>query len=156
MSQFKPKVGQICQMIYTTADAPQWVNCLPKAISSHGIAASIDVVNEGEKTLWFDSFQINRAIVFRPIVPECKQWSSKDSGDVYEMVCLSNLFTTEPCLPLSVIFKNKDDEIYSMGAVDFLNSYVPKLSVPSMVEQDEQCDILDSQDEPVVVAEGIQ
>lgn len=156
MSLFEPQVGQVCQMIYTTADVPQWINCLPKAASSHGIAVSIDVINEGEKTLWFDRFQINRNIVFRPIVPECKLWDAKDSDDVYEMVCLSNVFTAKPGFPLTVIFKNKDNEIFSMDAVDSLDNYEPKPSELSMEEQSEQCDILNSQDEPVVVAGELQ
>ncbi|HFP9309466.1 TPA: hypothetical protein ACHOZC_003465 [Raoultella ornithinolytica] len=149
---FEPKVGQVCQMIYTTADVPQWINCLPKAASSHGIAVSVDIINEGEKTLWFDNFQINRVIVFRPIVPECKQWAAKDSDDIYEMVCLSNVVTAKPGFPLTVIFKNKDDEIFSMNAADFLDSYEPKFSDQTTSEQSEQCEIIDSQDEPVVVS----
>lgn len=34
MSQFAPKVNEPCQMIYTSADNPQWINCLPKAASA--------------------------------------------------------------------------------------------------------------------------
>ncbi|HGL3854442.1 TPA: hypothetical protein ACKE3U_003770 [Klebsiella aerogenes] len=155
MYHFEPQVGQLCQMIYTTADVPQWINCLPKASSSHGIAVGVDVINEGEKTLWFDSFQINRGVVFRPIVPDCKLWASKDSDDVYEKVCLSNVFTAKPGFPLTVIFKNMHDEIFSMDAVDFLDSYQPKVSVQTELEQDEQCEIIESQDNPVVVSGGL-
>ncbi|HHI0769379.1 TPA: hypothetical protein ACP4R5_004403 [Klebsiella pneumoniae] len=43
-----------------------------------------------------------------------------------------------------------------MDAVDFLDNYEPKPSELSMEEQSEQCDILNSQDEPVVVAGELQ
>ena len=43
-----------------------------------------------------------------------------------------------------------------MDAVDFLDSYEPKPNDLPMVEQSEQCDILDSQDEPVVVSGELQ
>lgn len=153
MSQFAPKVNEPCQMIYTSADNPQWINCLPKAASANGIAVSVDVVDEGERTLWFEHFQINRDVVFRPIVPEHKQWMSRDTGDVCEIVCLSNVFTPNPGFPLTVIFKNKSDEILSMDAVDFLDIYEPKLSDQTV---EEHCEILSSQDEPVVVSEALQ
>ncbi|HHT4259224.1 TPA: hypothetical protein ACTYZB_004892 [Klebsiella variicola] len=145
MSKYEPQVGKMCQMIYTSADVPRWINCMPKALSAFGIALSVNIAEEGQKTIWFENFQIDRDVVFRPIVPESKQWTSKGVDDVYELVCLSNVTTAKPSFPLTVIFKNAGNEIFSMDAVDFLNAYSPVVEPVS-------CEIIESQDAPVLVS----
>lgn len=134
MSKYMPRAGNECQMIYIIAEKPQWINCFVKAVSDYGVAVDIDVIDEGRKTLWFDDSQIGDVVAFRPIVPQVKYWvldCSVPTDKPMEMVCLANLNTHEPDMPLSVIYKNEEGEIFSLPAAEFLQDFVPAESQES-------------------------
>ena len=152
MNIFTPKVGEICQMIYTGADRPTWISCIPKAISELGIAVGVDIEGEGEKTLWFNKVQITRDIVFRPSIGFHSTWKHH-SGEMYSMICIANEFTTRPDFERVVVYQHSETKVlYARSVEEFLEKFIPVYLTPIASEQAEECEIINSQDKPVIAS----
>lgn len=146
--------GLRCQLIHNASDNPQWVNCTVKALSYLGVAVCVDIKDEGKKTLWFEQTEVEADIKFRMAIDFSLNWQHY-SGKNYHMICVANESTNKEGFERVVVFRDPETgEVYARPFEVFLQKFKP-ISDPlsSLPESDP---ILESQNAPVLVAEGVQ
>lgn len=154
MNYLELSAGMRCQFIHNASDNPQWVNAYVKAISDEGVALGVDIIEEGYKTIWFDRYNAEVDLVFRPVIDFCLNWEHH-TGKRYTMICVANEHTTKERFERVVVYKDEETgKIYARCVEEFIQKFKPvPVSVSAEPESD---DILDSQHAPVVVTEGVQ
>lgn len=154
MNYLELNAGLRCQFIHNASDNPQWVNCSVKAISDEGVALGVDVIDQGHQTLWYDRYDAEVHLVFRPVVDFTIHWQHH-TGKRYEMICVANEHTTKEGFERVVVYRDPESgEVFARPVEEYIQKFSPVFdSAPVAPESDE---ILDSQHAPVVVSEGVQ
>ena len=154
MNYLELHAGMRCQFIHNASDNPQRVNCSIKAISDEGVAMGVDVIEEGHKTIWFDRYQAEVDLVFRPVIDFTINWQHH-TGIRYDMICVANERTTKKGFERVVVYRNSETgEVFARPVEEFIQKFIPVSDpMPIAPESDE---ILDSQHAPVVVSEGVR
>lgn len=156
---YTPVVGELCQMSAQYLGAG-WFDCQVLAMSEFGICVNV-TKEDGKNFFWIDSTDESVAADFRRSLSFHLHWANKETNDRVEMICVADDATTPESRTNKIVaYIDRTSGVVScLQSNDFLDRFerVEGLDdFPSAPQPQDGCDILESQDDPIITSTTLE